>query len=393
MIILVSVLIFAMLLSFGIYKKLTLKKDLSSSKDKVISVITLDINPSIKISLNEEEEVINIEALNDDAKEILVNYQNKKLSTVMEEFVSKLKEKGYTKDKLYIIVGITGKIDKERATKLISEDLTKNSVSYELIVPKQTKDAKELAEKYNITESKASYISKIITEHPEVKIEDLKDMNVNNIVKKENELSAPVTTTTASFTTTTTKAKTTTTTTKAKTTTTKTTKAPSNNSQSSGSQRKCDNVNYALTNEEAAIKAASLKGATVKKNYCSILMLESFVTLASDGSCAYKVSFKYRTESCVYYISVETGNILSSSCVPATLNAGENQCIIMDNLGLTKREMLYISNERDLGSEFVSDVEDVYGTPNENGENFIYEYHVSKTTGKITEKKIIGIVK
>ena len=69
MIILVSVLIFAMLLSFDIYKKLTLKKDLSSSKDKVISVITLDINPSIKISLNEEEEVINFEALNDDAKE------------------------------------------------------------------------------------------------------------------------------------------------------------------------------------------------------------------------------------------------------------------------------------------------------------------------------------
>ena len=69
MIILVSVLIFAMLLSFGIYKKLTLKKDLSSSKDKVISVITLDINPSIKISLNEEEEVINFEALNDNAKE------------------------------------------------------------------------------------------------------------------------------------------------------------------------------------------------------------------------------------------------------------------------------------------------------------------------------------
>lgn len=383
-IILVSVLIFAMLLSFGIYKKLTLKKDLSSSKDKVISVITLDINPSIKISLNEEEELINFEALNDDAKEILVDYQNKKLSTVMEEFVSKLKEKGYTKDKLYIIVGVTGKFDKERATTLISEDLTKNGVNYELIVPKQTKDAKELAEKYNITESKASYISKIITEHPEVKIEDLKDMNVNNIVKKENELSAPVTTTTASPKTTTTKAK---------TTTTKTTKAPSNNSQSSGSQRKCDNVNYALTNEEAAIKAASLKGATVMKNYCSILMPESFVTLASDGSCAYKVSFKYRTESCVYFISVETGNILSSSCEPATLNAGENQCIIMDNLGLTKREMLYISNERDLGSEFVSDVKDVYGTPNENGENFIYEYHVSKTTGKITEKKIIGIVK
>lgn len=71
MIILVSVLIFAMLLSFGIYKKLTFKKDLSSSKDKVISVITLDINPSIKISLNEEE-VINFEALNDDAKEILI---------------------------------------------------------------------------------------------------------------------------------------------------------------------------------------------------------------------------------------------------------------------------------------------------------------------------------
>ena len=199
-----SVLIFAMLLSFGIYKKLTLKKDLSSSKDKIISVITLDINPSIKISLNEEEEVINFEALNDDAKEILVDYQNKKLSTVMEEFVSKLKEKGYTKDKLYIIVGVTGKFDKERATTLISEDLTKNGVNYELIVPKQTKDAKELAEKYNITESKASYISKIITEHPEVKIEDLKDMNVNNIVKKENELSVPVTTTTASPKTTTT---------------------------------------------------------------------------------------------------------------------------------------------------------------------------------------------
>ena len=145
----------------------------------------------------------------------------------------------------------------------------------------------------------------------------------------------------------------------------------------------------ALNNGEAGKKAASLQGATVGTgSYCDILPPESVLALSSNGTCAYKVSFEYMTNKCVYYISMENGEVLSSNCTHKNITEGEHQCIIMKDLGVTKREMAYIYDTVDNGNEYTSRVEDVYGTPDAEGKTYVYRYHVSKSTGALTKEKM-----
>lgn len=208
-----------------------------------------------------------------------------------------------------------------------------------------------------------------------MKIEDIKDKSVseiNNITKEvannENQTNKPNSETTK----------------------------PSGETKTNGGVglAKCDNIKRALTNEEAGKKVASLRGATVGTgSYCDILAPESVAALSQDGMCSYKVTISYRANTCVYYVAVETGEVIGSpSCTHKDVTEGENQCIIMEDMGLTKREMFYYKGI-DNGNEYVSTVEDVYGTPDENGQRYIYEYHVSKATKLITKKEKIDILR
>ena len=50
------------------------------------------------------------------------------------------------------------------------------------------------------------------------------------------------------------------------------------------------------------------------------------------------------------------------------------------------------SLESVINDEYIYEVKDVYGTPDENGQSYVYEYHVSKTTGQITSKNKIRVL-
>ena len=347
--------------------------------NKIASSITLDINPSIKIELNKDKLVINLIALNEDAKDIVTtNYKGSKIDTVIDSITNNLIDKGYAKEELLILVATTGKLNSEEVKELISTKLTKENISYDIIIPTITSTSSEIAKKYNITESKAAYLEEIANKYDNLNVEDIKDKSIKDIKaitkeieKKESDVkkeeSAPSTLPTESNT--------------------------SSNTSGTGTLSKCDNIYRALTNEEAGIKVASLMGASVSTgSYCDKLPPESVAALAPDGTCAYKVTFKYRTQNCIYYIGVETGNVLATTCNPATVEEGEAQCIIMASIGLTKKEMFYASPAVDNGSEYIYTVEDIYGTPDEEGQRYIYEYRVSKHTGQITKKEKIDVL-
>ena len=52
--------------------------------NRVVSIITLDINPSIEIKLNRKEKVVSVVALNSDAKEVISNdLKGKKLDKAL----------------------------------------------------------------------------------------------------------------------------------------------------------------------------------------------------------------------------------------------------------------------------------------------------------------------
>lgn len=335
----------------------------------VVSVITLDINPSIKLELNKDNKVINMIALNEDAKDItLNNYEGNNLENVIDNITNKLIDKGYAKEKLVILVGVSGTITSNEVKELIDKKLTKDNIDYSVIIPEISDSSSKIAKEYNITESKAAYLEEIIKNNSNLKIEDIKDMSINDIVNKTNETAEDNANDNANENT--------------------------NNGGGYGGGSKCDYVRPVLTNEEAGKKIANMMGATVGTgSYCDKLPPESVMVTTSDGNCNYKVTFKYRARKCVYYINVETGSIIGNPECEATLvEEGEAQCIIMESMGITKREQSGIKAGSDNGNEYIYEVEDLYGTPDENGQRYVYEYHVSKTTGQITAKNKIGIL-
>lgn len=171
--------------------------------ETITSTIILDINPSIKLELNKDNIVIKMIALNEDAKEFIDNdSKGKKLENVLTDLTQKLKEKNLTKENLDILYNTTGSITKEETNKIIENALQKENITHNLIYQEISETSKALAEKYNISESKAAYIEEIIKENPNLDIEKIKDMSITEI-NKENKNKETTTTTTVKTTTTT----------------------------------------------------------------------------------------------------------------------------------------------------------------------------------------------
>lgn len=173
----------------GVLVYLNLKKEEIEVKrkfdDKVVSIITIDINPSFKLELNKDNKVINILSLNDDAENIEINdYKGKDFNKVFDNITKELIEKEYVNEKAYILLNIGGKIKEEDVKKVITDSFKSNNINAEIIVPTITDSSKELAKKYNITESKAAYIEQIVKNNTKLKIEDIVENSVKDINNK-----------------------------------------------------------------------------------------------------------------------------------------------------------------------------------------------------------------
>lgn len=164
------------------------KKDNKIKLDTTItSSIVLDINPSLKIELNKENKVINLIGLNEDGKKVIINdYKGKVLNEVIKSILEKSFSLEYLKDDTTILVSVDGTYKADDLKTIISEYLESKSIKGEVIIPTITESSKEIASKYNITESKASYLEEIIKD-TSLKIEDVKDMSVQDAKEKVQE--------------------------------------------------------------------------------------------------------------------------------------------------------------------------------------------------------------
>lgn len=164
------------------------RKDNKIKLDTTItSSIVLDINPSLKIELNKENKVINLIGLNEDGKKVIINdYKGKILDEVIKSILEKSNSLEYLKDDTTILVSGDGTHRADDLKTIISEYLESKSIKGEVIIPTITESSKEIASKYNITESKASYLEEIIKD-TSLKIEDVKDMSVQDAREKVQE--------------------------------------------------------------------------------------------------------------------------------------------------------------------------------------------------------------
>ena len=158
--------------------------------NKVVSTITLDINPSIKINLDRNEKVKSIIALNNDATEIIdKDTIVKSLKDVFEMLITNLIEKGYARieNDINVILYVNGTISNEEVSKQLEFEFGKKNVHAEIIaIDNITKEDEKLASKYNVTPAKIAYIKTIIKNSENIDINNLTDESVSELVKIKN---------------------------------------------------------------------------------------------------------------------------------------------------------------------------------------------------------------
>lgn len=149
----------------------------------------MDINPSIEIKVNKKDEVTNIKALNEDAKDIIdFKFNNKNLDEVVGLIADNVVEKGYAKnDEVTVLIHSNVNVNNEKVKNTVKQKFEEKQIRTNVIVIDNiTKGDEEFAKKNNITPAKAAYINEIKKDNEEVPTEDLieKDIKELDAIKK-----------------------------------------------------------------------------------------------------------------------------------------------------------------------------------------------------------------
>ena len=157
---------------------------LSKGKQKDLTIITLDINPSIEVSLDKEKKIVDVKALNDDAKKIISDdVKGKELKEGLIIIVDKLIENDYTRDGYVdVILYKEGQMENDYVIDEVTKAFRERDIDPHLaIIEEVSKEDKKLAKKYGITPAKAAYINQIIKDSDGLSFEDFTERPVKEL--------------------------------------------------------------------------------------------------------------------------------------------------------------------------------------------------------------------
>ena len=156
--------------------------------ESLSGMITIDVNPSIEIEVNDGK-ANRVNPLDNDAGEIVDRdkMEGKSIQDTLEAIVEKLKEKGYTNDnELTIILGVEERSstsnDRKSFEDILREVCEKKKVKANIIVPKITEEAKHEAEGYGVTPAKAAVILENLEGNNDLHFDDLKDKSAKELI-------------------------------------------------------------------------------------------------------------------------------------------------------------------------------------------------------------------
>lgn len=166
---------------------------------KVDSIIELDVNPSIELKVNKNEEVIEAIAQNEEAKQILKDMDLEKtdIDVALNAIIGSMVTNGYI-DELANSILLTVENDDSakgeelrqrlvaQINKILGSDQINGSVLSQNLSEADVK-AQELAEKYNISLGKANLILDILNSNSLLTEQDLVGLSINelNVLSEE----------------------------------------------------------------------------------------------------------------------------------------------------------------------------------------------------------------
>ena len=152
-------------------------------KGEKYTIITLDINPSLELKVDKNDNVVEVTALNDDAKALITDdYKNKPINEVLDNITEKIIENVDTEGRDYVIlVHVDGKISDERVSGELNRAFEARNIPVSVIVPKVTKEDEKKAKELGVTPAKAAFLKEVTDSNGNLKIEDLKDKPVGEL--------------------------------------------------------------------------------------------------------------------------------------------------------------------------------------------------------------------
>ena len=93
--------------------------------NKIVAVVTMDINPSVSLSLNKMGRVIKAEGINDDGKKLLEDnkLKGKSLENAIDNISDLVIDNGYfSNENNHILVNVKGEV-KEDVSKIVTNEI------------------------------------------------------------------------------------------------------------------------------------------------------------------------------------------------------------------------------------------------------------------------------
>lgn len=151
---------------------------------KISYSFTLDVNPSVKVNVDNEDKVVNIKLLNQQAKDLFDenNLKGVDLDSSIEFIAKRFEEGKYiNKDKLIVLFNITDSKKEKLVKDLLDKYLSDKSEELEIISPKITEEAKTKSIRYKITEAKAAYILELQKDNKKIDLSDLVNKPIDEL--------------------------------------------------------------------------------------------------------------------------------------------------------------------------------------------------------------------
>ena len=281
---------------FGISKYNKIQKEKEKTRNTIVSIITMDVNPSIEINLNNNKEVVSVKPLNEDSIKLLEDKDFKwnSLEDTMESLITLLKDNDYFNEETNTIL-INVETSDEELSNLVKDTLDRTTkekqINTDIVIlsVEETEELKDLSMQYGITVSKAYYIEEQIKDEEGLKLEDFKDASLNEIkskvedykeeqerIKKEEEEKKQ-----------------------------SSSSSSSSKEVRSGSLKICEGAVYNLSAETAKSESLDTIGADSYSRSFAQTTVHNY-----NGTCAWETIFYFNKKKYIFYHNVTTGELL-----------------------------------------------------------------------------------
>ncbi len=143
--------------------------------NKVFATVSIDVNPSLEIKINKEEMVLDVIPLNDDAKKVIgdMDFNGASMELTVNALIGSMYRLGYLDAEHRTVLVSLDNEDAARAAYLLDQltaqisSLTEaNNGRVIANTYESTADLRMIAKKYNVPESKASLIARLLAADP-----------------------------------------------------------------------------------------------------------------------------------------------------------------------------------------------------------------------------------